>query len=96
MGELFGFMWCATAGLFRSRAALQAEIVVLRRQLNILRRRSRKDVVLGKSLNSFQEYYNENPPIAQEGRADPRDVQRVGRVLSLPILGGFHHRCVRV
>jgi hypothetical protein len=48
MRELFGFIWCATAGLFRSRAALQAEILVLRHQLNILRRRSPKRVVLGK------------------------------------------------
>jgi hypothetical protein len=35
-------MWCAIAGLFRSRAALQAEILVLRHQLNVLRRRSPK------------------------------------------------------
>ena len=48
MGEFFGFIWCAIAGLFRSRAALQAEILVLRHQLNILRRRSPKRVVLGK------------------------------------------------
>src|ERR1700758_3631222 len=48
MGELFGFIWCAIAGLFRSRAALQAEILALRHQLNILRRRSPKRVVLGK------------------------------------------------
>jgi hypothetical protein len=40
MGELFGFVWWAVAGLFRSRAALQAEILVLRHQLNILRRKS--------------------------------------------------------
>ena len=48
MGELCGFIWCAIAGLFRSRAALQAEILVLRHQLNILRRRSPKRVALGK------------------------------------------------
>jgi hypothetical protein len=48
MGELFGFIRCAITGLFRSRAALQAEILVLRHQLNILRRRSPKRVVLGK------------------------------------------------
>jgi Integrase core domain len=48
MGELFGFIWCAIAGLFRSRAALQAEILALRHQLNILRRRSPKRMVLGK------------------------------------------------
>src|SRR5215471_7923489 len=48
MGELFEFIWCAIAGLFRSRAALQAEILVLRHQLNILHRRSPKRVALGK------------------------------------------------
>jgi hypothetical protein len=48
MGELFGFIWCAIAGLFRSRTALQAEILVLRHQLNILYRRSPKRVALGK------------------------------------------------
>jgi hypothetical protein len=48
MGELFGFIWCAIAGLFRSRPALQAEILVLRHQLNILHRRSPKWVALGK------------------------------------------------
>jgi hypothetical protein len=34
------------AGLFRSRAALQAEILVLRHQLIVLRRRSPKRLVL--------------------------------------------------
>ena len=40
MDELCGLIWCAIAGLFRSRAALQAEILVLRHQLNVFRRRS--------------------------------------------------------
>ena len=35
------------AGLFRSQAALQAEILVLRHQLNVLRRRSPKRVAVG-------------------------------------------------
>jgi transposase InsO family protein len=48
MGELFGFIWCVIAGLLRSRAALQAEILVLRHQLNILHRRSPKRVTLDK------------------------------------------------
>jgi hypothetical protein len=46
MGDLCGLMWCAIAGLFRSRAALQAEILVLRHQLNVLRRRSPKRVAV--------------------------------------------------
>jgi hypothetical protein len=46
MGALCGLMWCAIAGLFRSRAALPAEILVLRHQLNVLRRRSPKRVAV--------------------------------------------------
>jgi hypothetical protein len=46
MGEVLGFIWCTVAGLFRSRVALQAEILVLRHQLNVLHRRSPKRVVL--------------------------------------------------
>jgi hypothetical protein len=41
-------IWCAIAGRFRLWAASQAEILVLRHQLNILRRRSPKRVVNGK------------------------------------------------
>ncbi len=39
-------MWSAAVELFWSRAALQAEIVVLRHQLNVLRRRSPKRAAL--------------------------------------------------
>ena len=40
MRDLCKLIWCAVAGLFRSRAALQGEILVLRHQLNALRRKS--------------------------------------------------------
>jgi hypothetical protein len=33
-------IWLALIGLFRSRASLQAEILTLRHQLNVLRRKS--------------------------------------------------------
>src|SRR3974390_852945 len=46
MADLFRLIWCAAVGLFRSRAALQAEILVLRQQLNVLRRRSPKRVTV--------------------------------------------------
>jgi len=45
MGELCRLMWCLLAGLFRSRASLQAEVLVLRHQLNVLRRKSPKRLV---------------------------------------------------
>jgi hypothetical protein len=44
MGDLCRLIWCAVVGLFRSRAALQAEILVLRHQLNVLRRKAPKRV----------------------------------------------------
>src|SRR5271169_2732068 len=46
MGDLLKLIWYAVAGLFRSRAALQTEILVLRHQLNVLRRRSPKRVAV--------------------------------------------------
>jgi hypothetical protein len=42
MGDLCRLVWCAVVGLFQSRAALQAEILVLRHQLNVLRRKTPK------------------------------------------------------
>jgi hypothetical protein len=40
-------IWCALVGLFRSRSALQAEILVLRHQLNVLRRKGPKRLSFG-------------------------------------------------
>src|SRR5579862_6829656 len=40
MADLCKLIWCAFAGLFRSRAALHVEILVLRHQLNVLHRKS--------------------------------------------------------
>jgi transposase InsO family protein len=47
MSDLCRLIWCALIRLFQSRAALVAEILVLRHQLNILRRKSPKRVALG-------------------------------------------------
>ena len=40
MRDVCGLIWLALIGLFRSRASLQAEILTLRHQLNVLRRQS--------------------------------------------------------
>src|SRR6267142_5712599 len=42
MSDLCSLIWLALIGLFRSRASLEAEILVLRHQLNVLRRKSPK------------------------------------------------------
>jgi hypothetical protein len=46
MSDLCRLIWCALIGLFRPRAALEAEILVLRHQLNILRRKCPKRVAV--------------------------------------------------
>jgi len=42
MSDFCRLIWCALIGLFRPRAALEAENLVLRHQLNVLRRKSPK------------------------------------------------------
>jgi hypothetical protein len=45
MGDL-KLIWYAVAGPFRSRAALQTEVIALRHQLNVLRRRAPKRIAV--------------------------------------------------
>jgi len=45
MGDVLKLIWWAVIGLFRSRALLEAEILALRQQLNVLRRKSPKRLV---------------------------------------------------
>src|SRR5713101_7212558 len=40
MRDVFSLIWLALIGLFRSRASLEVEILTLRHQLNVLRRKS--------------------------------------------------------
>ena len=42
MGDMLRLIWWVVIGLFRSRASLEAEIMALRHQLNVLRRKSPK------------------------------------------------------
>ncbi len=41
-GDMLKLIWWAVIALFQSRATLDAEILTLRRQLNVLRRKSPK------------------------------------------------------
>jgi hypothetical protein len=47
MRDLCRLIWCGLIGYFRSRASLEAEILVLRHQLNVLRRKSSKRPTFG-------------------------------------------------
>ena len=47
MNELCRLIWCGLIGFYRSRASLEAEILVLRHQLNVLRRKSAKRPTFG-------------------------------------------------
>ena len=92
MGELFGFIWCATAGLFRSRAALQAEILALRHQLNILRRRSPKRMVLGKvDRLVFCGLYRLSPAVLNALKILQPETLSVGIALASERIGAGDH-----
>jgi hypothetical protein len=45
MADVLILLWSALTGLFRSRARLETEILVLRQQINVLRRKSPKKFV---------------------------------------------------
>ena len=47
MVDVLVLLWSALTSLFRSRVRLEAEILVLRQQINVLRRTSRKRFVFG-------------------------------------------------
>ena len=77
---------CVLTRLFRSRARLEAEILVLRHQLNILQRKS------------TEKYYNDARTHLSLNKDAPasRAVQAVGRIVPTPHLGGLHHQYVRI
>src|SRR5262245_16769156 len=52
MGDLLKLIWWLVTGFSRSRALLEAEIVALRHQLNVLRRKAAKRVVFS-NLDRF-------------------------------------------
>jgi hypothetical protein len=49
-------------------------------------------------LRSYQQYYNGTRTHVALGKDSPltRPVQAVGRILALPVLGGLHHRYIRI
>jgi hypothetical protein len=48
MGDVLKLIWWAVIGMFRSKVSLEAEILTLRHQLAVLRRKSSKRLAFGK------------------------------------------------
>src|SRR5271163_5015277 len=84
MSDLCRLIWSAVFALFRSRAALHAEILFLRHQRNVLHRRSPKRVALSNidRLVFASARCAENP---QAGDGDPLAPRRFPSLLALEI-----------
>jgi hypothetical protein len=96
MSDLCRLIWCALIGLFRSRAALEAEIVVLRHQLNVLRRKSPKRLAFGNiDRLVFAGLYRVAPGALDALKIlKPQTVIRWHRAVSEPIGAGNPDRAV--
>jgi hypothetical protein len=69
MGDILKMIWWAVIGLFRSRASLEAEILTLRHQLNVLRRKSPKRLLVDSTTRPTPDHVagSDSPP---DGRMD--------------------------
>jgi len=63
MGDLCRLIWYLMTGLFRSRAALQAEILVLRHPLNVLRRNTRSSLTSWLSKKGITRSFSESAAV---------------------------------
>ena len=96
MSDLCRLIWCALIGIFRPRAALQAEILVLRHQLNVLRRKSPKRLAFGNvDRLVFTALYRVAPGVLDALKIlKPQTVIRWHRAGSEPIGAGNHEGAV--
>ena len=96
MTDLCRLLWCALIGLFRSRAALEAEILVLRHQLSVLRRKSPTRVSFSNiDRLVFAGLYRLAPGVLDALKiVKPETVIRWHPPASEPIGGGNHDRAV--
>src|SRR3984893_11439703 len=93
MSDLCKLIWCALIGPFRPRTALQAEVLVLRHQLNVLGRKSRKRLAFGNvDRLVFTALYRVAPgvldalKILKPQTGDPLAPRRVPSLLGLEIM----------
>jgi hypothetical protein len=94
MGGLCKLVWWAVAGLFRSRASLEAENLVLRHQLNVLRRKSPAriafssvDRIVFAGLYALSPKVLDALKIVKTRHRDPLASRRLSGLLALEITG---------
>jgi hypothetical protein len=89
-------IWWTLIGIFRPRAALQAENLVLRHQLNVLRRKSPKRLAFGNvDRLVFTALYRVAPGVLDALKIlNPQTVIRWHRLGSKPTGAGNHERAV--
>jgi hypothetical protein len=87
---------CVVCACFKSRRRLEAEILVLRHQLNVLQQRAHHAdcMCVGPTAPLFIWLYRRcaNASFA----SCTRPIERFGDVVAHPILGGLHHRYARI
>jgi hypothetical protein len=91
MREACSLVWSALVGLFRSRASLVAEILVLRHQLNIQRRHLPK-----RQTFSAMDRLGTRALSLEKDAPFSRTVELAGHILCRLVLGGLHHQYVRI
>jgi hypothetical protein len=98
MSDAFSLIWLALIGLFRSRASLQVEILTLRHQLNVCGVNRRKRTCAGSYADMPPVIYNVSRTHRSLNKDAPlqRAIERLGAVVSRPVLGGLHHQYCRI
>src|SRR5215471_1196660 len=104
MREAYSPVWSVLVLLFRSRVSLEAEILILRHQLNIQRRHVPKRVAFSavdrlifvglyrlvpNAIKALTLSLNKDAPVS-------RGVEGAGIIVCRPILGGLHHQYGRM
>ena len=90
MVQLLRLLCGALIGLFLSSARREAQILVLRQQINVLRRKSPKRPALNNADRLLFVWLSRLVPTTLAAL-----VQTVGRTLAMPVLGGLHHQYCR-
>ena len=86
---------CVVCACFKSRRRLEAEILVLRHQLNVLQQRAPRRLHFRWADRALFIWLYRRCANASFASCT-RPIERFGDVVAHPILGGLHHRYARI